>query len=268
MALALASSSPTARAASATAALRGSPAATVSGAVAPSLNDAIGFKSCLRDGTQKFPTESKPRLQTAMQDNAVLQGAARVWCEPVLLFNDDTKDCFNQIFLHPSEIWKTSVLWLKLSEIASECQYILTSPSTSSATASATLAASRSASATLPSTSSLVAWTLSCPLPRRRSCRLPFLRSLARSPSGSHSPHRTQRRTPLLVFHIHGRPSLPVRRLRPLHSATHMLARSHEVTTMVGLRMAIAEKRQAGHGQVWWSLYPPEARQNFILAGL
>ena len=58
-----------------------------------------------------------------MRDNAVLQGAARVWREPVLLFNDDTKDCFNQIFLHPSEIWKTSVLWLKLSEIASECQY-------------------------------------------------------------------------------------------------------------------------------------------------
>ena len=58
-----------------------------------------------------------------MRDNAVLQGAARVWREPVLSFNDDTKDCFNQIFLHPSEIWKTSVLWLKLSDIASECQY-------------------------------------------------------------------------------------------------------------------------------------------------
>ena len=75
-----------------------------SGAIASSLNGAIGFKSCIRDGTQKFPTESKPRLQTAMRDNAVLQGAAHVWREPVLLFNDDTKDCFNQIFLHPSEI--------------------------------------------------------------------------------------------------------------------------------------------------------------------
>ena len=49
-----------------------------SGAMASSLNGAIGFKSCLRDGTQKFPTESKPRLLAAMRDNTVLQSAARV----------------------------------------------------------------------------------------------------------------------------------------------------------------------------------------------
>ena len=46
--------------------------------MASPLNGAIGFKSCLRDGTQKFPTESKPRLLAAMRDNTVLQSAARV----------------------------------------------------------------------------------------------------------------------------------------------------------------------------------------------
>ena len=62
-----------------------------------------------------------------MRDNAVLQSAACVWRGPVLLFNDDAKDCFNQIFLHPSEICKTSVLWIKLSEIASEyrCTHVI-----------------------------------------------------------------------------------------------------------------------------------------------
>ena len=64
--------------------------------MASSLNGAIRFESCLRDGTQKFPTESKPRLLTAMRDAEDF-------------FNDDTTGFFNQIFLHPSEIWKTSV---------------------------------------------------------------------------------------------------------------------------------------------------------------
>ena len=94
-----------------------------SGVPAPSLNDAIGFKTELPDGTPKFPTEHKPRLIHAMRDCAILQSAARVWREPVLSFNDDTKDCFNQIFLHPSQIWMTSVLWLKLTDVASDCRY-------------------------------------------------------------------------------------------------------------------------------------------------
>ena len=58
-----------------------------------------------------------------MSDICVLKVPARILNEPVLQFNDDSSDAFNQFHLHPSQIYMTSVLWLKLLDIASKCEY-------------------------------------------------------------------------------------------------------------------------------------------------
>ena len=222
-----------------------------SGTVVSSLNDAIGFKSCLRDGTQKFPTESKPRLQTAMRDNAVLQSAARVWREPVLLFNDDTKDCFNQMFLHPSEIWKTSVLWLKLSEIASECQYThviehVFGYGIGNASGFAqrfgnsllALVARRMDEVDAPFLAAEAAASPSCAawLARRREITL-------------RTGHNEERLYSCFIY-----TDDPVFQCVGFSRFIRLLTCWREVTTMVGLRMAIAAKRQAGSSVLWTGL--------------
>ena len=222
-----------------------------SGALAPSLNDAIGFKSCLRDGTQKFPTESKPRLQTAMRDNAVLQGAARVWREPVLSFNDDTKDCFNQIFLHPSEIWKTSVLWLKLSDIASECQYThVIEHVFGYGIGNASGFAQRFGNSLLE----LVARrmdVLDAPFLAAEAAASPSCAAwLARRRQVTLRTGRNEERLYSCFIYTDD----PVFQCVGFARFIRLLTCWHEVTTMVGLRMAIAEKRQAGSSVLWTGL--------------
>ena len=86
------------------------------------LNVAIGFRSRV-DGKRKFPRETKPLAPGVMSDIAILQTPAQILRVPVLQFNDDSSDAFNQLMLHRSQIWMTSVLWLKVNSVASSCQY-------------------------------------------------------------------------------------------------------------------------------------------------
>ena len=86
------------------------------------LNVAINFRSVV-DGVRKFPRETKPLAPGVMTDIAILQTPARILHVPVLQFNDDSSDAFNQLMLHRSQIWMTSVLWLKINSVASRCEY-------------------------------------------------------------------------------------------------------------------------------------------------
>ena len=86
------------------------------------LNVAIAFRSVV-NGIRKFPRETKPLAPGVMTDIAILQTPARILHVPVLSFNDDSSDAFNQLMLHRSQIWMTSVLWLKINSVASRCEY-------------------------------------------------------------------------------------------------------------------------------------------------
>ena len=86
------------------------------------LNVAIGFRSVV-NGKPKFGKENKPHAPGVMSDICVLRVPARILGEPILQFNDDSSDAFNQFHLHPSQIYMTSILWLKLHQIASKCEY-------------------------------------------------------------------------------------------------------------------------------------------------
>ena len=86
------------------------------------LNVAIDFRSVV-NGVRKFPRETKPLAPGVMTDIAILQTPARILHVPVLQFNDDSSDAFNQLMLHRSQIWMTSVLWLKINSVASRCEY-------------------------------------------------------------------------------------------------------------------------------------------------
>ena len=82
------------------------------GTVVRDLNTQMDVHGAFADGTPKHPKERKPAPRTAMHDNAVLQSMARVWREPVYCFSDDMKDCFNQFFIHPGQTWLTTILWV------------------------------------------------------------------------------------------------------------------------------------------------------------
>ena len=87
-----------------------------------SLNDLIGWRSEV-DGKPKFNRENKPTMQQLMNNISVLKFAGRIFNEPLLLFNDDSADAFNQFHLHRSQIRMTSILWLKITEVVSKCEY-------------------------------------------------------------------------------------------------------------------------------------------------
>ena len=81
------------------------------------LNEAIALRS-LVDGKPKFNPESKPGAPGVMSDICVLQVPVRILLEPVLQFNDGSSDAFNQFHRHRSKIYMTSILWLKINDIA------------------------------------------------------------------------------------------------------------------------------------------------------
>ena len=85
------------------------------------LNETLGFGSFVK-GKPKFLKEPKPHAPGVMSDICVLKVPARIQREPILQFNDGSSDAFNQLHLHPSQIYMTSVLWLKLTDIASKCE--------------------------------------------------------------------------------------------------------------------------------------------------
>ena len=68
----------------------------------------------LVNGRRRLPREWKPTVRLVMVANAVLQSAALVWREPVVAFSDDFKDFFNQLYLHPSQRWLSTLIWLQL----------------------------------------------------------------------------------------------------------------------------------------------------------
>jgi hypothetical protein len=75
-----------------------------SGIVVMPLNDAIGVKDTLADGSPKWVREVKPQLWDVMVEGSVLLHAGLcVYHEPVFNINDDAKDMFRQFFLHHSE---------------------------------------------------------------------------------------------------------------------------------------------------------------------
>ena len=87
-----------------------------------SLNELIGWRSEV-EGKPKFNKENKPTTQQLMNNISVLKFAGRIFGEPLLLFNDDSADAFNQFHLHRSQIRMTSILWLKITDVVSKCEY-------------------------------------------------------------------------------------------------------------------------------------------------
>ena len=76
------------------------------------LNVAIDIKGTLADGSPKWPKEIKPRVVDVLHDLTVLLHAARhVYREPIGGFTDDAANYFNQIALRPSERWKSNFVW-------------------------------------------------------------------------------------------------------------------------------------------------------------
>ena len=60
----------------------------------------------------KWPKEVKPQVCHLMRDLAVYHRASEILGEPVYLFGDDAKDYFNQLAMHPSELWKLGIVFL------------------------------------------------------------------------------------------------------------------------------------------------------------
>ena len=77
------------------------------------------------DGRPLAPKERKPDNGYLMRGNAKLQSAAAVWCEPVVILVDDMKAAFNQFFLHPSQTWLVTILWLDLFAAEPEMQHVI-----------------------------------------------------------------------------------------------------------------------------------------------
>jgi hypothetical protein len=87
------------------------------------LNDAIGFRSLI-NGKPKFAREPKPHAPGVMSDICVLTVPARILREPFLQFNEMIAPMPSTSWHpHPSQIYMASVLWLKLTGIASMCDY-------------------------------------------------------------------------------------------------------------------------------------------------
>ena len=59
-----------------------------------------------------YSKEKKATVPQAMQADAILQYAGRIYGQPVLGWSDDMSDCFNQLFWAPSETWLMTIVWL------------------------------------------------------------------------------------------------------------------------------------------------------------
>ena len=161
----------------------------------------------------------------------------------MLLFNDDTKDCFNQIFLHPSESWKTSVLWLKVSESTSECRYThVIEHVFGYGIGNASGFAQRFGNSLLE----LVARCMDAadaPFIATEAAASPSCAAwLARRREVARRTGRNEERLYSCFIYTDD----PIFQCVGFARFIRLLACWREGTTMVGLRMAIAEKRQAG----------------------
>ena len=63
-------------------------------------------------GKSKWPREVKPQVCQLLRDLAVLRRASEILGEPLYVFGDDAKDYFNQLAMHPSELWKLGIVFL------------------------------------------------------------------------------------------------------------------------------------------------------------
>ena len=87
-----------------------------------SVNDAVAYRSVV-DGVRKFDKECKPGGVDIATDLCVMQCAGRIFGQPVISGTADASDCFNQFFVHPSELWKTSILWRNILDVARSARY-------------------------------------------------------------------------------------------------------------------------------------------------
>ena len=87
-----------------------------------SVNDAVAYRSVV-DGVRKFDKECKPSGVDIATDLCVMQCAGRIFGQPVISGTADASDCFNQFFVHPSELWKTSILWRAILDVARSARY-------------------------------------------------------------------------------------------------------------------------------------------------
>ncbi len=104
------------------------------GIPAVSFNDAIGLHDEIPPldeafqaphGTPRFPkwpaSEVKPRIEDLMHDIAILRHTAlTVFREPLVGFTDDFARYFTQFPVHPSEQWKTNLVWSFTDEMGSD----------------------------------------------------------------------------------------------------------------------------------------------------
>lgn len=60
----------------------------------------------------KWPKEHKPGLTETMRDIALLRRAAEVTAQPIYSFDDDVKDYFNQLAMASCELWKLCLFFL------------------------------------------------------------------------------------------------------------------------------------------------------------
>ena len=69
------------------------------------VNDAVAYRSVV-EGVRKFEKEFKPNGADIATDLCVLQCAGRIFGQPAISGTADASGCFNQFFVHPSELWK------------------------------------------------------------------------------------------------------------------------------------------------------------------
>jgi hypothetical protein len=95
--------------------------ADAAGVLAISLNTAIGLHSltqseCFSHGEAAaipkwLAKEIKPKAQDVAHDMTILRQAGLVFNEDVYGFSDDFANYFNQFALHPTDHWKSCLLW-------------------------------------------------------------------------------------------------------------------------------------------------------------
>ena len=70
-------------------------------------------ESALRDslGRKRLPEERKVMAPDALNDMAILRYIGNQIGMVFLIFNDDLKDFFRQLAVHPNELWQMPFLW-------------------------------------------------------------------------------------------------------------------------------------------------------------
>jgi len=63
-------------------------------------------------GVGKWPRERKPSIQDVMHDNAILRHASEQGFGPLYTMVSDWAMWFNQLAVHPSQLWLQSFIWL------------------------------------------------------------------------------------------------------------------------------------------------------------